>query len=99
MTSPGEHEIVWAVARLQAGVLAFVGGVLGGAGLFSMTAWLLLKGGAPVGPHLALLGQYSYGYSVTWPGAFVGLLYGALAGAAVGWLVGALYNLVAGLRS
>jgi hypothetical protein len=94
-----EREIAWAVARLQAGVLALVGALVGGLGLFLMTAWLLIKGGPQVGPHLQLLGQYFYGYTVTWPGTVVGLLYGALVGAVVGWLIGALYNVVAALRS
>lgn len=94
-----EREIVWAVARLEARALALVGALLGGLGLFFLTAFLLLKGGAQVGPHLQLLGQYFWGYTVTWPGAFVGFAYGGLTGALLGWLVGALYNLVVGLRS
>jgi len=92
------QEVSRAVARIHAGVLALVGGFVGGAGVFMVTAWLLIKGGPNVGAHLQLLNQYFYGYSVTWPGALVGLLYGALTGAVVGWLIGAIYNLVAGLR-
>ncbi len=91
-------EVTRAVARMHAGVLALVCGVLGGLGLFTMTVWLLIKGGPNVGAHLGLLGQYFYGYSVTWTGSLVGLMYGTLAGAAVGWLIGAIYNLIAGLR-
>jgi len=30
------------VVRLQAGVLAFAGAILGGAGIFLMTVWLVL---------------------------------------------------------
>jgi hypothetical protein len=93
-----EREIVWAIARLQAGVLALVAALLGASGMFVMTAWLLVKGGPQVGPHLQLLAQYFYGYSVSWPGAFIGSFYGALVGGIVGWLIGALYNLIAGLR-
>lgn len=99
MNPTDDRKIVWAVARLQARALALVGAVLGGAGLFLVTAWLLLKGGPRVGPHLQLLGQYLYGYSVTWPGAFVAFVYGALLGALIGWLIGVLYNLVADARS
>ncbi len=91
-------EMTRAVARMHAGVLALVGGVLGGGGLFAMTAWLLIKGGPNVGAHLRLLGQYYYGYSVTWTGSLIGLLYGAITGAVVGWLVGVVYNVIAGLR-
>ena len=93
-----ESEIVRTIARLHALVLALVGALLGGVGLFLMTAWLLVKGGATMGAHLQLLGQYFYGYSVTWTGCIVGLLYGALVGAVVGWCIGTVYNLVVGLR-
>ena len=93
-----EREIVWAIARLQAGVLALVGATLGAVVMFVLTSWLLIKGGPQVGPHLRLLAQYFYGYTVSWPGAFLGSFYGAVIGGIVGWLIGALYNLVAGLR-
>ncbi|HYD50934.1 MAG TPA: hypothetical protein VEB21_21435 [Terriglobales bacterium] len=100
MTDPKarELEIVHAVARIQAGVLALVCAILGGIGLFLMTVWLVLKGGPEVGPHLSLLGQYFYGYSVSWAGSIVGLCYGALVGAVVGWTIGTVYNLVLGWR-
>jgi len=86
------------VVRLHAGVLALVAGVLAGTGLALMTAWLLVKGGPRVGDHLRLLGQYFYGYTVTWTGVVVGFFYGALLGAIVGWSIGVVYNVVAGLR-
>lgn len=93
-----DRDVVRMIARLHAGVLAVVGALVGGAGLFVITAWLLVKGGPNVGVHLQLLGQYFPGYAVTWPGCFAGLFYGALLGAAVGWCIGAVYNLVVGLR-
>ena len=82
-----------AVARLRAGVLA-----IGGAGLFVATAWLLIKGGENVGATLGLLGNYLPGYAVTWPGAAVGLLYGAAIGAAMGWTLARVYNRLARRR-
>jgi hypothetical protein len=91
-------EVGRAVARLHAGVLALVCGVLGGAGLFVMTVWLVIKGGSHVGAHLQLLSQYFYGYSVTWTGSIVGFIYGAVTGAVVGWLIGSVYNIVVTLR-
>ncbi len=91
-------EVSHAVARLHAGVLALVGAVFGGVGVFGATAWLLIKGGPNVGAHLQLLGQFFYGYSVSWSGAMIGFLYGACVGAVVGGLTGAIYNLVVGLR-
>ena len=69
-------------------------GVIGGLGLFAMTAWLVLKGGEMVGLHLQLLNNYFPGYSVTWVGAFVGFFYGALMGALVGYVIGKIYNSV-----
>lgn len=93
MSTLGEEELLrQAVARLRAGVLAVVFALVAGTGLFLATAWLLLRGGEPVGPHLALLGHYFPGYQVTWPGAFLGFAYAAAAGAAVGAAVGWIYN-------
>ncbi len=97
-TKDDTAEVSRAVARIHAGVLALVCGTIGGVGLFTMTVWLLIQGGPRVGQHLALLGQYFYGYTVTWTGSLVGLLYGMVFGGIVGWLVGAVYNGVVGLR-
>jgi hypothetical protein len=87
------------VVRIQAGALAVVCGVLMGVVLFVMTAWLLLKGGPRVGPHLQLLSQYFPGYSVTWTGSVVGLFYGALTGGVIGWAIGSIYNRVLRLKN
>jgi hypothetical protein len=91
-------ELSRAVVRIQAGVLAVVGAVIGGGAVFTMTVWLLLKGGPNVGAHLQLLGQYFIGYSVTWGGSVIGLLYGALIGGGLGWTLGTIYNKVVSLR-
>ena len=88
-----------AIARLRAGIVAVVTGMLGGTALFLATVWLVIKGGPIVGPHLGLLRSYYPGYSVSWGGAFVGLFYGALTGAVLGWCVAWLYNLLAGWRA
>jgi len=87
-----------AVVRLQTGVLTIVCALLGGVGLFVMTAWLLIKGGTQVGEHLQLLEHYFIGYSVTWQGSLVGLFYGALVGGAVGWSIGTIYNGIVAIR-
>lgn len=79
-----EEEISRSVAKMQAGVLALVCGLIGGLGLFIATVWLLLKGGTQVGQHLQLLSQYYQGYSVTWKGSIVGFFYGALTGGVMG---------------
>jgi hypothetical protein len=88
-----------AIMRIHTSVLALVSALLGGFGLFVMTAWLIIKGGTHVGQHLALLNEFFPGYSVTWFGSLVGLLYGALVGGVGGWVVGLIYNIVANLRN
>jgi hypothetical protein len=87
-----------AVVRLRSRVMAVVFAMVGGAGLFLATAWLLVRRGTDVGLHLSLLNNYFPGYSVTWPGAFIGLLYGALVGAVIGWSLAWVYNRVADAR-
>ena len=98
VSNADDRELSRMVVSIQAGVLALVCAVLGGLGLFLMTAWLVIKGGPRVGQHLSLLGQYLIGYSVTWTGSVVGLLYGALIGGIVGWMIAKIYNGVAKLR-
>lgn len=75
--------------------MAIVFGMVGGVGLFLATVWLLIKGGDPVGPTLGLLGNYFPGYAVTWPGALIGFVYGALVGGIAGWSTAWIYNRVA----
>lgn len=87
-----------AVARMRTNALAVVCAVIGGIGLFAMTAWLVIKGGPTVGQHLQLLSNFFIGYSVTWTGSLVGLFYGALTGGIVGWAVGTIYNKVVNFR-
>ena len=97
--SAEEREIVHeAIVRLRARVMAVVCGMLFGVGLFMATAILLLRGPdqkGNVGPTLSLLKQYLPGYSVTWGGAFLGLIYGLVVGAAVGWVISRIYNWMA----
>jgi hypothetical protein len=69
-----------------------------GFGLFGATAWLLLRGGTDVGKTLGLLSNYFPGYTVTWGGAFVGLVYGIVAGAVLGFGTAWIYNQVTGFR-
>jgi hypothetical protein len=93
-----QQNIGRAVARLKAGILSLVFGLIAGTGLFAMTAVLLLDGGPDAGLHLQLLGNYFIGYQVTWPGAFIGFAWGFVAGGAVGWTIGILYNRIVGIR-
>ncbi len=91
-------EISQTLARIKAVALALVCGLIGGVGLFVMTIWLVIQDGPQTGQHLQLLSNFFIGYSVTWPGAFVGLLYGAMTGGVVGWAIGQIYNGVVNAR-
>ena len=84
-----ELALARAVARPRAGVMAVVLGLTCGTALWIATVWLVVggAGGKNVGQHLGLLRFYFPGYTVTWGGAFVGFVYGALAGAVVGYLL------------
>jgi len=88
-----------AVVRMRARIMSIVFGMVGGTGMFVATAWLLLRGGPNVGEHLSLLRHFFPGYSVTWPGAFLGFLWGALSGAVLGWAVAWIYNQVVERRA
>ncbi|MGE0470188.1 MAG: hypothetical protein AB7L09_19960 [Nitrospira sp.] len=91
-------EISHTLARIKADALALVCAVIGGGGIFAMTAWLIIQGGPQPGQHLQLLSNYFIGYSITWWGSVVGLFYGTLTGGVVGWAVGTIYNKIIQLR-
>lgn len=86
------------LTRLNAIVSGLVTGVIFGSVIFIATNWLLLKGGEPIGPHMALLGQFFWGYTVSFWGSIVGLLYGLVTGFIVGYAVAFLYNFFLHLR-
>ena len=88
-----------AVVRMRARIMAVVFGMVGGTGIFVATAWLLIRGGPRVGLHLGLLSNYFPGYSVSWPGAVIGFLYGALVGAVAGYALAWIYNRITELRN
>jgi hypothetical protein len=96
------RAIQHAIVRLRAAVMSVVFGLAGGAFLFFVTIWLVLRGPAPgqtrVGPTLGLLRYYFPGYEVSVLGSFIGFFYGALAGALIGWVIAVVYNSVAGYR-
>jgi hypothetical protein len=86
-----------AFARIDIAALAITAGAVGGFVLFLATAWLLLRGappGAQVGAHLRLLAHFLPGYSVSWGGSMVGLMYGFLIGFGSGAVVGTFWNLI-----
>lgn len=88
-----DEILVQAFAKLDKIGLGVAIGVVFGLAVFSATIILIVKGGAqPVGPTLSLLGQYYMGYTVTVPGAFVGLFYGFISGFVLGFLFAGLRN-------
>ena len=100
--SGGDQELVLvarAIARMRAGIVAVVTGMVAGFALFAATIWLVIRGGPNVGKNLSLLSVYYPGYSVTWTGSLVGFLYGAMTGVVLGWCVAWLYNVLADWRA
>lgn len=95
-----EEEIIRkAVVRLNGHILGFVLATVGALVIFFATNWLVIKGGDVVGPHLSLLGQFFYGYSVTFTGSLIGAAYGFVCGYLSGLIIGWIYNAVVNLRS
>lgn len=94
-----EKIIMSRVMRLNATVMGIVLGTIFGLILFISTIWLVIKGGEVVGPHLALLGQYFFGYDVTVGGSFIGFFYGFLTGFIIGYAIAAIYNWVLNFRA
>jgi tetrahydromethanopterin S-methyltransferase subunit B len=89
-----DELIVQSLAKLDSFALGVSVGTLCGLIIFLVTNLLILKGGAPLGPNLALLGQYFIGYEVTVAGSFVGVFYGFISGFILGWLIAFLRNTV-----
>jgi len=87
-----EELLTRAVLRLNAHVLGFVLGILFSLGIFVATNWLVIKRGNVVGPHLSLLSQYFIGYSVSFVGSLIGVLYAFVLGYVSGLIIAWVYN-------
>ncbi len=87
------------VVQLRPGALAVVFAALGATALFLATSILLIRGGQDVGKHLQLLRYYLPGYTVSWPGALLGFVYGAAFGAVTGAAIAKISNAVTSLRT
>lgn len=93
VTDPETRQaIVKTFARMDKTAFGFAVGSVSGLFFFLATIWLVIKGGATIGPRLALLGQYFIGYTVTVKGAFVAFFYGMLWGFFFGCLFAWLRN-------
>ena len=84
--------IASAFARYDATALGAAIGTTLGIGLFLATVMLLLQGGVPMGPNLSLLGNVFFGYTVSWSGAFIGLVEASVGGFAFGWALAKVIN-------
>lgn len=82
--------LVLAFAPLHKRAFGVAVGAAAGLMFFLATAIVLLRG-SDVG--LYLLDEYFYGYSVSWGGAFVGLLWGFAVGFIGGWFIAFCRNL------
>jgi hypothetical protein len=89
MLDKEELKVLDAAIRLNTIIMAVTLGLLAGGLLWISTAILLLRSDGEVGKHLSLLSVFFPGYSVSWSGALIGMLwsftYGALAGAVSYW--------------
>jgi len=80
------------IVRLDEVAQAISAGILLGLVIFVATNWLVLKGGAVVGPNLALLAQFCPGYRVSFLGSLIGFVYGLVYGGIAGFAVSFVYN-------
>ena len=76
--------------KINTKALAISIGIVWGLAVFLLTVWFLVMGYN--GGLLAKLGSVYIGYSVSWLGAFIGLIYGFVDGLIGGALLGYLYN-------
>ena len=89
-----EDEVIEvAFAKIDPLALGVAVGIVSGLGIFMASAILLLRSGPVIGPTLSLLGNYLFGFEVTWTGAVIGLFEAGMSGFAVGALAAGLRNL------
>ncbi len=93
-----ERMALTQVMRMDATINGIVVGLLIGCSILVATLWLVIKGGDVVGPHLGLLDQFFFGYSVTYLGSLVGFGYGFVVGFAMGYFMSRTYNWLVELR-
>ena len=93
------NKLFKGVLRINSKVFGLALGLVCGLLIFLLTNWLVIKGGDKVGPHLALLGQYFIGYSVSFFGSLIGLAYGFALGTLFGTIIGLVYNKIVDYRN
>ena len=83
--------------KLNVKALGLAGGIVWGLAIFVLTYWFIIRGYE--GSLLDNLSKVYLGYSVTWYGAFVGLIWGFADGFVGGVLLAWIYNKFAGQSS
>jgi hypothetical protein len=86
-------RLVYATAPMHKRAFGIAVGVTAGTLIFLVTAFHLIVN-SPDALNIALLGQYFFGYEVTWRGALIGLGWGFATGFVAGWFVAFIRNLV-----
>jgi len=87
-----EDVLARAFSRIDRLALGMAIGLVAGTSIFAATVILILKGGKPLGPNLALLSQYIPAYSVSWKGSLIGGAGGFVGGFVIGWSIALLRN-------
>jgi hypothetical protein len=77
--------------KLNTKAFALTAGIIWGLTVFIGTIWLLVIGSQ--GKTISTLGNFYFGYSFSFGGAFIGLLWGFIDGLIVGFLFAYIYNL------
>ena len=94
-TGPGTLALAFAPVHKRALGVAF--GSVAGLFIFVVTVFHVVL--RPEGAlDIALLGEYFFGYTVSWQGAFVGLFWGFVSGFVMGWFIAFVRNLVIAVR-
>jgi len=82
-STPVPSPLLRAFAPLHRGALGVACGVIVG-GILAIATLILKIRGNPT-PNFDLLGQFFWGFSVSWPGVFIGLLWGFGLGFVLGY--------------
>lgn len=90
-SQPPALPLLRAFAPLHTVALGVACGVVLGGGIFFVTVALLIHSEHPTS-IMGLLGQFFYKYSLSWKGAFIGLLWGLGTGFVLGWSFALLRN-------